>query len=378
MSDDKNNPLDEPSARDDPAASKRTKTKRIVQSLISIVIVVGIFVGVMPQIADYDEVWATIRSLTWLESTSLAIVALWNLATYWFVLVAALPGLRLREAAVVNQSSTAVSNTLPGGGAIGVGVTLAMLTSWGFNVPSITRSAVVTGIWNNFVKLGMPILALGLLAIESEVSNAWVSASAIGLAALVGAVVGLGMILRSDKLARSVGASLEKVVSKLLSVFRKPPVSGWSERAARFRNDTIGLLQHRWLQLTLSTMISHLSLYIVLLLTLRHVGVGQEELSWIQVLAAFSFVRLISALPVTPGGVGVVELGYAAALTIGLDEMAKAQVVAAILVFRTITYVLPIPLGATAYVIWRRNRSWRLDEHERAELAGDAYVTSGV
>ena len=31
-------------------------------------------------------------------------------------------------------------------------------------------------------------------------------------------------------------------------------------------------------------------------------------------LAAFAFVRLISALPITPGGLGVVELGYTAAL----------------------------------------------------------------
>ena len=135
-----------------------TRRKRVVQALISIAVVVGIFVGVMPQIADYSDVWTTILSLSWLETTTLALVALWNLATYWFVLVAALPGLRLREAAVVNQASTAVSNSLPGGGAIGVGVTLAMLTSWGFRVSAIARSALVTGIWNNFVKLGMPVV----------------------------------------------------------------------------------------------------------------------------------------------------------------------------------------------------------------------------
>lgn len=366
----------EPAPPDETTRSK-SPVKRIVQSVVSVAIVVGIFVGVMPRIADYGDVWETIRSLTWLESTSLAVVAFWNLATYWFVLVAALPGLRLREAAVVNQSSTAVSNTLPGGGAIGVAVTLAMLTSWGFRIPAITRSAVVTGIWNNFVKLGMPILALGLLAIESDVSNAWISASAIGVAALVGAVVALWMTLRSDTLARTVGTSLGRIASRIRKVMRKPPVSGWDDKAAAFRSDTIGLLHNRWLQLTLATLLSHLSLYAVLLITVRHVGVAQDELSWIKVLAAFSFVRLISALPVTPGGVGVVELGYAAAMTIGLDEVSKAQVVAAILVFRVITYALPIPLGASAYVVWRRNRTWRMSEEERADLAGDAYIATG-
>ena len=368
----------EPDGSEQSEKQSPSKTKRVVQSIISLVVVVGIFVGVMPQIADYSEVWGTIRSLTWLESISLAAVAFWNLATYWFVLVAALPGLRLKEAAVVNQSSTAVSNTLPGGGAIGVGVTLAMLTSWGFTIAAITRSAVVTGIWNNFVKLGMPILALGLLAIETDVSNTWISASAIGLAVLLGAVVAFWMILRSDRMARSVSSSLQRLLSRLLRAVRMKPVAGLAERVSRFRSDTVGLLQHRWFQLTLATLVSHLSLYVVLLITLRHVGVSQEELSWIQALAAFSFVRLISALPITPGGVGVVELGYVAALTIGLDQATDAQVVAAILVFRAITYALPIPLGAGSYILWRRNQSWRLTETARTDLAGDAYTTAAA
>ena len=90
-------------------------------------------------------------------------------------------------------------------------------------------------------------------------------------------------------------------------------------------------------------------------------------------LAAFSFVRLISAVPITPGGVGVVELGYAAVMTIGLDDITSAQVVAAILVFRAVTYLLPIPLGLISYVIWRVNTSWKMTEEERLVLAGDAY-----
>ena len=100
---------------------------------------------------------------------------------------------------------------------------------------------------------------------------------------------------------------------------------------------------------------------------------SQEELSWIAVLAAFAFVRLISALPLTPGGVGVVELGYAAVMTIGLDDLTSAQVVAAILLFRGVTYLLPIPLGLVSYVFWRINKSWKMSEVKRSQLIGDAY-----
>ena len=87
-------------AAEDTAKTRPATWKRLIQGLVSTAVVVGIFVGVMPQIADYSDVWATIRSLSGFEAITLALVAFWNLATYWFVLVAALPGLRLREAAV--------------------------------------------------------------------------------------------------------------------------------------------------------------------------------------------------------------------------------------------------------------------------------------
>ena len=54
----------------------------------------------------------------------------------------------------------------------------------------------------------------------------------------------------------------------------------------------------------------------------------------------------------TPGGLGVVELGLAAALVLAGGE--EAEVVAGVLVFRGLTFVLPIPLGALTYWWWRR------------------------
>jgi uncharacterized membrane protein YbhN (UPF0104 family) len=122
----------------------------------------------------------------------------------------------------------------------------------------------------------------------------------------------------------------------------------------------------RWPALTLSSLVSHFALYLVLLLALRHVGVSEQELSWAQVLGVFAFVRLISLFPITPGGVGLVELGYIGGLYVAGRNQAdvpldvfKAQVAAAVLVFRTLTFVFQIPLGALTYVIWQRKMSWR-------------------
>ena len=48
----------------------------------------------------------------------------------------------------------------------------------------------------------------------------------------------------------------------------------------------------------------------------------------------------------------MVELGLAAALVLAGGD--KAQVVAAVLVFRVLTFLLPIPIGAVTYWLWRR------------------------
>lgn len=82
-------------------------------------------------------------------------------------------------------------------------------------------------------------------------------------------------------------------------------------------------------------------------------------MSWIQVLAAFAFIRLVSALPITPGGLGVVELGLTAALIAAGGD--RAEVVAGVLVYRVLTYLLPIPFGALTYVAWRRGAKRRAE-----------------
>jgi uncharacterized protein (TIRG00374 family) len=79
--------------------------------------------------------------------------------------------------------------------------------------------------------------------------------------------------------------------------------------------------------------------------------------SWVEALAAFALVRLLSAFPITPGGLGVVELGLAAALVLAGGP--EAPVVAAVLVFRVLTFALPIPIGGLTWWLWRHRRGIR-------------------
>jgi uncharacterized protein (TIRG00374 family) len=201
------------------------------------------------------------------------------------------------------------------------------------------------------------VLALALLAFQGQPGSGRVVAGLAGVLGLLVAVVALWLLLRSRDSAARLGVVAGRAVSALLRPFGRPPVHGWDRATTKFRDRTALLLHARWHWITLATLVSHLSLFLVLLLALRFVGVTGAQVTWAEALAVFAFARLLTAIPFTPGGLGVVEL----ALITGLAAAGgpRAMVAAAVLVFRALTYVLPIPIGLVTYVIWRRNRSWR-------------------
>jgi uncharacterized protein (TIRG00374 family) len=333
------------------------RASRFLKVGVSLALLVAIFWFVFQQFADLSQVWAAIQTLTWREVIVLVLATLWNLVTYWVVVVIATPGLTLPQAGVLTQSTTAVANAVPAGGAVAVGLTYTILSSWGFSKSRSTLSVVVSGIWNNFVKLGTPILALALLALQGERGGGRMIVAIAGLGGLVGAILVFALILKSEDFARRAGIKFEQWASALLKLVRRDPVSGWDDALTKWRTRVLELVAHRWLSLTIATIVSHASLYAVLLLSLRVLGVSEDEVGWAQVLAIFAFARLLTAIPLTPGGVGVVELALIAGLTgAGGDD---AQVVAAVLMFRLLTYVLPILVGGCCYIFWQRNRSWR-------------------
>jgi putative heme transporter len=252
----------------------------------------------------------------------------------------------------MTQATTAVANTVPAGSAIGIGMTYGMLGSWGYSRSRTTTAVLVSGVWNSFIKLGLPVLALALVALQGGATGGRVIAALLGIAGLVAAVVVFAMMLRSEEVARRFGLLAGRVASRLLRLARRPPVAGWELATVKFRARTVGLVQSRWVAITVTSLVSHLSLYLVLLVTLRHVGVSDAEVSWAEVLAVFAFARLATAIPLTPGGAGFVE----AVLIGGLVAAGgvRPQVAAAVLVYRALTWLLPIPVGIGTYLWWRR------------------------
>ena len=338
----------------DPREPRRptSRRRRLISVGLGLAVVVATFAYVLPRIADYGEVWGVVKELSAQQIGALIIATLLNLVTFAPPWMVALPHLGFRRAFVLTQASTASTYVAPGGAAVGVALAVAILRGWGFDGRSVALAAAVTGIWNQLVLLGFPAVALALLTIQQERNALLQTVALIGFAVFVVAVSAFVVGLSTPKLARFVGDSAARLVNWVLHLFRSGAVGWTGESFVRFRNDAVGLLGRRWHLLTLATLAGQLTVFVLFLVSLRVLDVSASEVTAVEAFAAWSLVRLLGSLPITPGGIGVVEVGLTTALVgFGGDN---AEVVAAVLVYRFLTIVPTLLLGLIAGATWRR------------------------
>jgi len=341
-------------AAEAPTPRRRFSWKQLAGGGLGLAVIIGTFVFILPQVANYRDVWDVVKQLSWSQIGLLLGATALNLATYAPPYQAALPGLRFRQAFVLTQASTASTYVLPGGAAVGMGASYGMLRAWGFRGKPITLAIAVTGIWNQFAMLGFPIVALALLTAANEKHALLQTVAFIGLALFVLTAGGFAAGLASARIANWVGDLAARIVTWLLRIIRRGPVTWNGQSFVSFRNDAVGLLARRWHVLTLATLAGHATVFTLFLVSLRVLDVSSAEVSAIEAFAAWSLIRLLGSIPITPGGIGIVEVGFTTLLVgFGGDN---AEVVAAVLVYRFLTIVPTLVLGLLAGATWRLHK----------------------
>jgi uncharacterized membrane protein YbhN (UPF0104 family) len=336
------------------AAGPRAWRRRVIlRAAVPAALIAAVFGLALPRVASYGAVWASIDAMTWPYTLLVGAAAVASMVAYWIVIRAVLPRIGLRQAAVVSLGSNAVAGTLPAGGAVAVGVSWAMLSSWGLSTGDYVLYTVVTGIWNLFTLMGLPVLAVLVMATASRPDATMITGAAVGLALLATMAGGLGLLLHSEAFALRAGRVLQYGLTVAARLARRAPPASAAGSLPDFRARASVLLAARGWRITAATVASHLMLWLVLLACLRAVSLSQARLPWQTSLAAFSVIRLLIAVPITPGGLGITELGLIGILAGSAGHKASAQVTAAVLMYRAVTYLPSIPLGALACLTWR-------------------------
>jgi uncharacterized membrane protein YbhN (UPF0104 family) len=324
----------------------RQSPRRLLVMGLGAVFVLVTFAYFLPQIADYRDVWGVFRRVSWPWILGLVAVTLLNLVTFAPPWQVALPGLPFRSALILTQVSTALAMIVPVGAAVGIAGAYGVLRRWGFQGREIGRAVTIVSLWNQFANLSYPVIAVFLLAAFGGDSPVLATAGFVGAVALGVAIAALGAVLSSDRTATGIGDLTARLADRALAIFGRQPVLWGGASFERFRGDAVDLLRHRWHVLTLATYAGTLTVFLVMFVSLRALEVPASDVSAVEAFAAWSLARLLGTIPITPGGIGVVELGLTGAL-LGFGGN-NAEVVAAVLLYRFLTMMPTIVLGLIA------------------------------
>lgn len=326
-------------------------TRRWAIVLVAVVLAAVAFGVVLPRIASYGAVWHVLRglSLAWLGPLLAAVAA--NVATFALPWMIALPGLGFVDALKLTQASTAMTLVVPGGAPLGMGVSYAMLRSVGFRGVEVGRAVALTGIWNQLSTFLFPVIGAVAVASEGGGGTGFQVTAAVGAALFIGGAIVLAGAFASGTLANRIGNAAGRLASVVQRVRRREARTLDAADVERFRGESVRMLRAAWPRLTFATALNQLTGFLIFDLSLRAVGIGYGSVSVAESFAAWSIGRLIASLPVTPGGLGLVELGLTGTL-VGFGG-AHARVVAAVLVYRILSIAPTLVLGLLATGTWR-------------------------
>jgi uncharacterized membrane protein YbhN (UPF0104 family) len=328
----------------------RPNRTQVAQAMLGMVLAIVLVIWWLPRVAKttWGAVFLTLGNVGFgsvLMLFGLMCLGLW---CYTFTLTGSLPGLRHVQAIIVNLCGSAAGNLFPGGGAAGVAVSYAALRSWGFSRPAISTSIIVTGVWNLLARMILPVTALtALLVAGGELPSVVVRGG------LVGAFTGLALLalfvaaLASERVTRWLGLTVNRLLHALRRRDKPFREVGVEELITDQRTRIVTVVRHSWVKMTFGMVAFFVVYFILFWQGMRVVGL---QLPFPHLFAAYAVGRLLSAIGVTPGGVGVTEGGAVAVLVaFGADP---AQALSGTVLFSLCTHVMEVPLGMLAFLAW--------------------------
>ena len=232
-----------------PERQKRPWWKQAISIAITLVVLVAVFGFVIPQLADYDKVLEYIGEITPQEWAVLAVLAGWFLMAYPIVLAQILRSARLRETFANHMTGTAITNSVPSGGALALPLNYAMYLSWGFTPESISATLVGAGVWDWLARISLPVIAvIGVALVGDALWWMWL-VTIVGVAIVAVMVFTLVKVVGSESAAEKLASFFDRVSSKVLGRLNKEN-PGVHDMVMQFRLDLRGIVSDRVWRLT--------------------------------------------------------------------------------------------------------------------------------
>jgi hypothetical protein len=193
--------------------------------------------------------------------------------------------------------------------------------------------------------LALPLFALPAIFAGTRVNPSLTASAYLGTAALLLLLTAGVLAFMTDRPLVLAGRAAARAL-RLLTGRRMTNLPG---RLLERRDFVSATLDGRWIAAIVSATGSTGFDYAALLCTLRAVGANPRPSL---VLLAYVAAATLSLIPFTPGGLGFVEAGLVGTLT--LAGVRPSHALVATLLYRLISFWLPIPAGGIAYALFRR------------------------
>jgi uncharacterized protein (TIRG00374 family) len=258
----------------------------------------------------------------------------------------------IRTGLVIHDVGNAVSKGIPFGGALGTALRWQISRDRQIPPERFATMLVAYGIATTFASWLLPFLAMSIDLTRRPAQLIDVAILGVITIVLTASATFWAVVLRSDRLESWTERRLRRLWETLSrragSLANHDPAAG----VAAVRRELFEIGRRPW-SLMGRTLLSQGSGALILIVALRGFGVG-DELGVTEFFRVFFVASLLGTFAPTPGGVGVIEAGVTGALVAaGVDT---TTALAGVLVYRLITYVVPIALGAVLYVAWRIRR----------------------
>jgi uncharacterized protein (TIRG00374 family) len=249
--------------------------------------------------------------------------------------------------ATAQIAGNAFSRIVPGGAAAGAAIQFRLLVLSGLDATTIGTGLTAATLISSATLFALPVLALpaivfGAPAPAGLVQSAWLGGALFVLAIVVGAV-----LLSADGPLVWVGNTMQRIQNRMRT--GRPPKTGTAETFIRERDEVRSTLGSRWWLALITAWGNWLLDYLALLAAVAAVGARPRPAL---VLLAYVTAAVLGMIPITPGGLGFVEAGLTATLT--LAGVSAADAVLATLAYRLVSYWLPLVAGPFAYLAHRR------------------------
>jgi uncharacterized protein (TIRG00374 family) len=312
--------------------------------------VVIVAVWILPRVASYAEIADAIGALSGAQVVSLFALGLGVIAVTGWSAKLAIRGMSWWRGTLSTVCANFLTSLFPTGADLAV--RFAMYRSWGFNVSKVTAGIAVTGVGRYLTLLSLPLIGMATLVLTGhgdENTPLLLTLGVLAFALLTGIP---WLLLRREDLTHRFARRLEQAVAKAAKLFKRPAPKGITERVLRLHDLIIKEFRLRGALITSGQLAAAFANSFVLFAALRFVGLGPDLITWGETFYAFSLGTIAAIVPITPGNIGVTEFIILGVLgTSGGDY--QSQILAAALLYRIFTWMLPIPLGAITFFWWR-------------------------